>query len=159
MSTHPSSYPPIYKVHAAATPTHPTHVTLLPPSHCGHSAQDIAMYPSSNTQISHTDRLFAQKNCVQTLGITHAYLSERGILNINSFFKSKSVIEMQVAREKDSLCPHPPQMFRHSMCTNILTNVSLAVICTYLTNTMSALDLLMCFGRGLGGISKSKKQF
>ena len=55
------------------------------------------MYPSSNTQISHTDRLFAQKNCVQTLGITHTYLSERGILNINSFFKSKSVIEMQVA--------------------------------------------------------------
>ena len=71
LSTHPSSYPPIYKVHAAATPTHPTHVTLLPPSHCGHSAQDIAMYPSSNTQISHADRLFAQKNCVQTLGITH----------------------------------------------------------------------------------------
>ena len=30
---------------------------------------------------------------------------------------------------------------------------------TNLTNTTSALDLLMCFGRGLGGISKSKKQF
>ena len=54
-----------YTPHPTLTP-HPTRVTLLPASHCGHSGHSYVSSPSSNIP-SQRNRLFARKNGVQTL--------------------------------------------------------------------------------------------